>query len=143
MRKKKGAALLSAIALSSILLLVAISISSVVITTVTWNRYNNKVIDDSVHFASNHALFVKNNGDISSLDKSLYDWAVYEGDPTSIKGLVAYIKNTDTIKFYSIYDFTEFKVLAYQERDFYITTEVIEEVEYFYLGGIIELPRGE
>lgn len=132
MRKKKGAALPTAIALCSILLIVTLGVTTAIFESVSAVRTNEYNISNHLYFEDNAQRFINNE----DLDESRYDWVIkVKEDDNSIKALIAYTKGTDEIVFYCIYDFDDHKYLAYQDHDIYIKDNK--------LGGIIDLEVGE
>ena len=135
--KRKGAALPTAVALCTFLLIITFTVTTLILEISTINTINNMETKRNILFSESHNTFVSNNGDISSITDETYTWATYNGE-NNIKALVAYMKNGNTIKFYSIYDFDNSKTLAYQTSVIYTTTNS-EGVTM--LGGIV--PIGE
>lgn len=144
--RKKGAALPGAIALCSILLIVSITVSGTIVGLVSNNKINRMKADNEFEFLIAHEKFVNNGGssdkDITSLIGDVnFRPHVYEKDDNSnIKSLVAWKKNVDEIKYYSIVDFTnlgDIKVLAYQTDKLY----VYEDADYWYLGGLVKIAK--
>ena len=136
MRKQKGAALPGAIILCTFLLVVSFAVSYLVIETVALAKVAKIEADQSLILSNGHNEFVSNGGNIPS--DTTFNWQTYydEGNPT-VKGLVAYAKASQEMKFYSIYDFTNDKLLAYQTKEFYITSENVGNKTTFYLAGIV------
>lgn len=136
MKKRKGAALPTAVALCTFLLIITFVVTSLIVELSMLNRVTLK--ENNLETLSNKAFntFVTNNGDISSLDDTTYTWKTYNGE-NDIKALVAYKNNSDSIVYYSVYDFTNRKVLAYQTSVTYI--KEVDGVKL--LAGIV--PIGE
>lgn len=129
MRKKKGAALPTAIALCSILLIVTLGVTTAIFEAVSAARTNEYNISNHLYFENNAQRFINNKEDF---DESRYDWVIkVKDDNNNIKALIAYTKGTDEIVFYCIYDFEHYEYLAYQDHDIYIKDNK--------LGGIIDL----
>lgn len=136
MKKRKGAALPTAVALCTFLLIITFVVTSLIVELSMLNRMTVK--ENNLETLTNKAFntFVANNGDISSFDDTTYTWKTYNGE-NDIKALVAYKNNSDSIVYYSIYDFTNSKVLAYQTSVIYI--KEVDGVRL--LAGIV--PIGE
>ena len=126
MRKKKGAALPTAIALCSILLIVTLGVTTAILEMVSASRINEYNISNHLYFENNTQRFIKGE----TLDESKYDWVVKDGE-NNVKALIAYTKGTSDIVFYCIYDFGTNEYLAYQDSNIYIKDNK--------LGGIIDL----
>ena len=130
MRKKKGAALPTAVILCMFMLVVTFGVTYLVIENFTVNRISEYENTAELIFLTSHNQYVKNNGDKTKITDTTYDYEDYQKEGTDIKALVAYSKNGD-MEFYSIYDFNENKLLAYQTSNFYITESG--------LGGIVPI----
>lgn len=133
MRKRKGVALPTAIFLCSFMLLVTISIGTILLMASISNKIINNKANYDIVFARANNQFINER----PIDDETFKWEIYEKeDDYSIKALAAYNK-ADQLRFYSIYDFTIGKTLAYQTSNFYITY-VDEDM---YLGGIVKVSR--
>lgn len=145
--RRKGAALPGAIALCSILLIVSITVSGTIVALVSNNKINRMRAENDFEFMVAHEKFIAANGSSDAEIATLlgdvnFRPHVYEkvGNP-NIKSLVAWKKNVDEIKYYSIADFTDLdniKILAYQTENLYIT----EDENFIYVGGYVEIDRG-
>lgn len=137
MRKRKGAALPSAVALCTFLLVVSFAVSYLVVETITIAKLAQMENQNELVFSTAHNEFVVSGGNLPA-DTSIFHWEEYhdEGDDT-IKALVGYVKADNEMKFYSIYDFTNNKLLAYQTTKFYITSEIVGNKTTYYLAGMI------
>lgn len=140
MRRKKAAALPGAIALCSILLIVSITVSGTIITMVSENKINRMRLDYETEFLVAHEKFVADGG-VSDIETLLGDTSfrprVYTLNGTNVKTLVAWKKNIDEIKYYSIVDFDTGDVLAYQTTNLYI----YEDLDNWYVGGIVPISK--
>ena len=140
MKVKKGAALPGAVALCSILLIVSVAVAGTVVSIVGTNIARRNKNSNDLEFLNSHEQFVRSNGDQSAITGTKYTYRVYDYDEVvgkDIKALVAYVKGTDTIKYYSIYDFTHGETLAYQTNNLYI----YNDENYIYLGGLVKIDR--
>ena len=134
MIKRKGYALPTAILLCSFLLLVSISVGTILFANTANNRIANQKSTYEMIFLKAHNEFINEQ----EITNTTFTWEIYEkDDDTNIKALAAYSKS-GTLWFYSIYDFLNHEVLAYQTKSFYIT----EFGESQYLGGIVRVRRG-
>ena len=137
MRKKKGAALPTAIILCMFMLIVSFAVAYLVVDNFTINRISEFDANSELIFLTSHNEYIKNH-DLSDITDTTYEYRNYEKqDNTNIKALVAYQKGNNEMKFYSIYDFEhdEVEVLAYQTSNFYITNDGV----YDYLAGIVAI----
>ena len=139
MRKRKGAALPSAVILSTFLLVVSFAVSYLVIQAVTLAKLSNMYADDTITFSTVHNKFVASDGDDSALPTDTkFSWQTYDdGVNDRVIALVACSKADETMKFYSIYDFEHDKLLAYQTSEFYITSNRVDNKTTYYLAGLI------
>ena len=136
MKKKKGAALPTAIILCMFMLVVSFAVSYLVVDNFTINLITQFDNNAELTFISSHNQYVKSHGDITAITDETYSYKDYEKtNNNNIKALVAYHKVDNSIQFYSIYDFEHDKVLAYQTSDFYITNDGV----YDYVGGLVAL----
>ncbi len=139
MKKKKGAALPTAIILCMFMLIVTFGVAYLVIDNFTVNRISELDNNAELIFLTSHNEYVKGikanaSADISTIitDKT-YVYKEYKKND-DVRALVA--KNlAGEMKFYSVYDFDQDKLLAYQTSDFYITNDGV----YDYLGGIVPM----
>ncbi len=140
MRKQKGFAIPTALALSSVLLVVSVAVTSIILETSIFNR--SVTLDDNhlLEFASAHEVFVREES-IEHIESTRYRYKMIDLEGTHISALVALKKSVDEIVFYSIYDFQTGKTLAYQTDSFYMPIRGDEEEAAYYLGGIVPLPR--
>ena len=104
MRIRRGAALPTAVALCTFLLIISFVVTSIILEISMLNKLTNIETDRNLLFLQAHNLFIEHNGDISTLEDATYTWHTYDGD-NNIKALAAYKNNSNEIKFYSIYDF--------------------------------------
>lgn len=148
MRKKKAAALPGAIALCSILLIISITVSGTIVTMVSENKINRMKLDYETEFLVAHEKFVADRGetDIGTLlgDTSFRPRVYTLAGHPNIKSLVAWKKNIDEIKYYSIVNFDvdedetyKIDVLAYQTTNLYI----YEDEDNWYVGGIVPISK--
>ena len=140
MKMRKGAALPGAVALCSILLIVSVAVAGTVVSIVSTNLARRTKSANELEFLNSHEQFVNNDGDPSAITGTKYTYRVYDFDEIpgkEIKALVAYVKDTETIKYYSIYDFTNYETLAYQTNNLYI----YNDENYIYLGGLVKIDR--
>ena len=140
MRKQKGIALPGAIALSSIMLIVSVTVAAVVIAVIGVANARTKTLENDLDFLTAHELFVKGTFDPETYNDGKYKYEVYPYTKggTEYKALVAKNKVSGEIRYYSVYDFTHRKVMAYQTTNLYIT----EDEDNMYLGGIVPVDRG-
>lgn len=132
MRKRRAAALPGAIAICTLLLIISLTVTTVIFSIVATNKIKAVNIDNNLYYLTYHNEFIDNNGDKSSFPTDKVNWETYnDGD---IKVLVAKSKITNSLLFYSVYDFDQNKVLAYQTRDFYCP--IIDG--HYYYAGIVE-----
>ena len=132
MRKRKGAALPTAIIMCVFLLIISFSVSAFVVQAVSLNNvYRIKSNRNLIYLKSNQE-FISGN----PVSDTTLKWEIYDGE-NNIKALAAYGRATDQMVFYSIYDFDNNEQLAYQTSNFYITT--VGDVNY--LGGIVPIVR--
>lgn len=133
MKKHKGVALPTAIALCSFLLLVSISLGTILLMNSANNRVSRVKSNHEIIYLQSYNQFI-NEEEIT--DKT-FNWETYiKEDNVYIKALAAYTKS-DNLSFYSIYDFENNELLAYQTSSFYIKT-VGEDI---YLGGLVKVNR--
>lgn len=131
MRKKKGVALPTAIALSVFMLLVSISVTTIVVVNNNENRIANIRSNYQLIFSKSFEEFIAQE-DISD---ETFTWKQYvKEDNEYIVALAAYSKK-DALMFYGIYDFENNETLAYQLGSFYIT----HVGGYDYLGGLVKV----
>ena len=130
MRQKKGAALITAIALCTILLIISMAVGTFVIELSTVNKINDIKSTNRIYYDTYANRFVSGD-DAASFPTDKVNWEVKTNG--NIKGLIARSKTEDKIVFYTIYDFTKHEYLAYQYDEVYIKDNK--------LGGI--LPLGE
>ena len=138
MRIRRGAALPTAVALCTFLLIISFVVTSIILEISMLNKLTNIETDRNLLFLQAHNLFIEHNGDISTLEDATYTWHTYEGE-NNIKALAAYKNYSNEIKFYSIYDFDNEKTLAFQSNVTYVTTNG-EGV--LMLGGIVPIVEG-
>lgn len=140
MRKRKGFAIPTALALSSVLLVVSIAVTSIILETSIFNR--SVTLDDNhlLEFASAYEVF-KREESVEHIESNRYRFRKFDLEGTRISALAALKKTVDEIVFYSIYDFDTGKTLAYQTDSFYMPIRGDEEEAAYYLGGIVPLPR--
>lgn len=136
MRKRKGAALPGAIILCTFLLIVSFGVSYMVVETITLSQLSKIEDDNHLIFSKSYNEFVASDGLLPS--DTTFNWATYynDGEPT-VKALVASSKANNEMKFYTIYDFTNNKTIAYQTDEFYITSEIVGNKTTYYLAGLI------
>lgn len=143
MRKKKGVALPTAIALCSVLLIVSFAVTGAILGMVSLNKVERILVDNDLEFLKAHQKFVANNGpsdkDIAELlgDVNFIPHVYEDG---GVKSLVAWNKSESEIKYYSIVDFSNLdnvKILAYQTDHLYIT----EDESNWYVGGLIKIAK--
>lgn len=143
MRKKKGEALPTAIALCSVLLIVSFAVTGAILGMVSLNKVERILVDNDLEFLKAHQKFVANNGpsdkDIAELlgDVNFIPHVYEDG---GVKSLVAWNKSESEIKYYSIVDFSNLdnvKILAYQTDHLYIT----EDESNWYVGGLIKIAK--
>ena len=139
MKKKKGAALPTAIILCMFMLIVTFGVAYLVIDNFTVNRISELDNNAELIFLTSHNEYVKgikanSSADISTIiTDTTYVYKEYKKND-DVRALVA--KNlAGEMKFYSVYDFDQDKLLAYQTSDFYITNDGV----YDYLGGIVPM----
>ena len=142
MRKNKGAALPGAVALCSIMLILSVTVAGTVVSVITTNKARRLNTENELDFLISHEQFIANGAatnETEYITSSKYDYMVYANiiEDHNVKALVAFIKNTETPKYYSVYDFTSSKVLAYQTSNLYI----YEDEDYIYYGGIVQVGR--
>ena len=145
MRKRRGAALPGAIALVTMLLIVSITVTATIVTISTLNTINRLEANNEMEFLNMHERFVNGDGALPEPISDTYRYQVYsdESDRVNneyVKALVAWKKNVDEVKYYSIVDFSDVDnpvVLAYQTNYLYI----IEDENYQYLGDYLAIPR--
>lgn len=140
MRKQKGFAIPTALALSSVLLVVSVAVTSIILETSIFNRSVTLDYNHLLEFASAHEVFVREES-IEHIESTRYRYKMFDLEGTHISALVALKKSVDEIVFYSIYDFQTGKTLAYQTDSFYMPIHGDEEEAAYYLGGIVPLPR--
>ncbi len=121
MRTKKGAVLPGAVMLCSLMLIVSVSVGFFVVQNALLNKTANVISNVELKLAKAHEQFVESDGDLSAITITNYTWEKYEkeGD-TSVKALIGLTANS-SIRFFSVYDFTNGEVLAYQTQKFSIT----------------------
>ncbi len=145
MRKRKGVALPTAIALCSVLLIVSFAVTGAILGMVSLNKVERILVDNDLEFLKAHQKFVANNG---SSDDEIAELLgdvnfiphVYEYGDGNVKSLVAWNKSKSEIKYYSIVDFSDLdniKILAYQTDHLYVT----EDESYWYVGGLIQIAK--
>lgn len=143
MRKKKGVALPTAIALCSVLLIVSFAVTGAILGIVSLNKVERILVDNDLEFLKAHQKFVANNGasdaEIAELlgDVNFIPHVYKDG---SVKSLVAWNKSESEIKYYSIVDFSDLdniKILAYQTDHLYVT----EDESNWYVGGLIQIAK--
>ena len=143
MRKKKGVALPTAIALCSVLLIVSFAVTGAILGMVSLNKVERILVDNDLEFLKAHQKFVANNGpsdlEIAELlgDVNFIPHVYEDGD---VKSLVAWNKSESEIKYYSIVDFSDLdniKILAYQTDHLYVT----EDESNWYVGGLIQIAK--
>ena len=133
--KRRGAALPTAVALCSLLLLISFVVSSLIIEMAMLNKLTDVKSKSELLFNEAHNTFVSHEGDISTIVDNTYSWHTYNGED-NVKALVAYKKDSDSIVFYSIYDFDSGETLAYQTSVTYITKN---SEGVLMLGGIVPM----
>lgn len=138
MNSRRGAALPTAVALCTFLLIISFVVTSIILEISMLNKLTNIETDRNLLFLQAHNLFIKHNGDISTLEDTTYTWHTYDGE-NNIKALAAYKNNSNEIKFYSIYDFDNEKTLAFQSSVTYVTTN---NEGVLMLGGIVPIVEG-
>ena len=129
MKKRKGAALPSAVILCMFMLIVTFGVTYLIIDNFTLNRISELDNNAELIFLTSHNEYIKNDGDLSAISDTTYVYKEYKesasiihgagAEDKDIKALVAY-NAANTMKFYSIYDFYADELIAYQTSDFYI-----------------------
>ena len=139
MKKRRGVALPTAIALCSMMLIVSITVGGILVAINATNIANSKIEANELEFLKSHEEFVNSSGDVTAVTSTKYDYRSFEAtiEGNDLKALVAYNKNSDTMRYYSIYDFTHDKVIAYQTSHLYVPMDV----NFYYIGGIIPVNR--
>ena len=157
MRKKKGAALVTAILLSGIFLLVTLGVTGIIINNAYYNKYVSTKHELELTYRRVHEQFI---GYIISNNHQASDAATINGDETFIAidsgvfthtcycsdGASAgtYLKalvlkdSSDKINFYSVIEFNTTNVNSYVVRAFQTSDKYIEGNS---LAGIV--PMGE
>ena len=145
MRKKKGVALPTAIALCSVLLIVSFAVTGAILGMVSLNKVERILVDNDLEFLKAHQKFVANNGPSDAEIAELLGDVnfiphVYVYEDGDVKSLVAWNKSESEIKYYSIVDFSDsnnIKILAYQTDHLYVT----EDESNWYVGGLIQIAK--
>lgn len=138
MKKQKGMAIPSVIAVMSVVVCFSLLLITLVVGSNISTRYQTAKLEKQILTNQMKADFVDNQ----TLDNNYdYDYIIIENENNSNqKALVVKKSNKSDLDLYFlfVYDFEEEKILASQTQSFSISTKQIGEKTFYYLADIIK-----
>lgn len=135
--KKKGVALLSVL----ILMTVIISFTGLFLALVKSLNFANKIEQNKTQKVATYYKIKQDFLDNQVIDEDYdYDIEIVEHDE-NIKAVVAIKKNSTDVSdmiYYCIYNFSTSKILAEQNKNFYLTIKQDGGDSYYYLADLVK-----
>ena len=141
--KKKGVALLSTLIFMSVVICVSLLMFAILTYSAVANKYEQQKLEKQVTLSKIFDDFVDNQTINNSYD---FDVQIYTNqDNTNQKAVV--VKKTGAsaknLYYYCICEFdsvvpTNYQILAQQQKDFYLTTQNVDGVDYYFLADLIK-----
>ena len=141
--KKKGVALLSTLIFMTVVICVSLLLFTVLTYGALANKYQQQKLEKQVTIKKIFKDFVDNQTIDGTYD---YDVEIYTNENNANQKAVVVKKSGAVAKnmlYYCICEFdsevpTNYQILAQQEKNFYLTTRIVNGVNYYYLADLIK-----